>query len=89
MKRWLEDSCRRIQPQARVSIVPFWLLSVVATLTRNPTLRAVVKLMKYFEGQPEHGDPTEADRILGAPTITLEQWVSSLQASKQEQASAA
>ena len=42
--------------------------------------------MKYFEGQPERGDPKEANRILGAPAITLEQWVASQRPSQEAQA---
>ena len=83
MKEWLEKYCALAKPQARVNNVPLWVLMVVATLTRNPTLKAVVRLMKYFEGLPEHGDPTEANRILGAPTITLGQWAASQQANEQ------
>jgi len=80
MKSCLEKYCALVQPQARVTNAPFWMLSAVATLTRNPSLKAVVAMMKYFEGQPEHGDPAEANRLLGAPTITLEQWARSLAA---------
>jgi uncharacterized protein YbjT (DUF2867 family) len=74
MKQWLRDYCALVRPRARVTSVPFWILSVVAALTRNPELKAVIALMKYFDGLPEFGDPAEANRILGAPTITLEQW---------------
>jgi len=84
MKAWLGDYCALTKPRARVSNVPLWILSVVSTLTRNRTLKAVVALMRYFEGQPEHGDPKEANRILGAPTITLEQWVATERASEEE-----
>jgi uncharacterized protein YbjT (DUF2867 family) len=83
MKTWLGGYCALVRPQARVKNVPFWMLSVVAALSRNPNLKAVVALMKYFEGQPEHGDPAESNRILGAPTITLEQWVASLRSSRE------
>ena len=78
MRQWLGEYCALVQPEARVGNVPLWMLSAVALLTRNRTLEAVVRLMKYFEGQPEYGDPAEANRILGAPTLTLEQWVASL-----------
>jgi uncharacterized protein YbjT (DUF2867 family) len=79
MKEWLAQYCSLTNPRAAVSNVPLWMLSAIGALTGDPTLNAVVKLMKYFEGQPEHGDPEEANRILGAPAITLEQWVNSLQ----------
>jgi len=83
MKQWLEEYCALAHPQARVNSVPFWVLAIVAMLTRNATLKAVVKLMKYFEDLPEHGDPLEANRILGAPCITLAQWVAAMGTSKE------
>lgn len=83
MKTWLERYCALTRPKTRVGNVPFWVLSIVAALTFNRTLKAVVALMKYLEGQGEHGDPGEANRILGAPSITLEQWVASLGEAKE------
>jgi uncharacterized protein YbjT (DUF2867 family) len=74
MKSWLERYCALTRPRARVGNVRLWVLSVVAALAHARTLKAVVALMRYFDGQPEHGDPAEADRILGAPTTTLEAW---------------
>jgi uncharacterized protein YbjT (DUF2867 family) len=78
MKSFLEKYCALVRPQARVSTAPFWMMSIVAALTRNRELKAVVGMMKYFEDLPEFGDPAEADRLLGAPVITLEQWAAGI-----------
>jgi uncharacterized protein YbjT (DUF2867 family) len=83
MKQWLGSYCALVRPQASVKNVPFWVLSLVALLTANRTLKAAIALMKYFENLPEFGDPEEANRILGAPTITLEQWAASRKAGEQ------
>jgi len=86
MKQWLSDYCALLHPNARVKNAPLWMLSVVAALTRNRELEAAVELMRYFDRQPEYGDPAAANRILGTPTITLRQWVAGLQPTKEPQA---
>jgi uncharacterized protein YbjT (DUF2867 family) len=77
MQQWLEEYCALAQPEAHVRHVPFWVLSAVATLTGKRMLKAAVALMRYLEGHAELGDPTETNRLLGAPRITLAEWVTS------------
>jgi len=77
MQQWLEEYCALVQPGAHVRHVPFWVLSAVATLTGKRMLKAAVALMRYLEAHSELGDPTEANRLLGAPRITLGEWVAS------------
>jgi uncharacterized protein YbjT (DUF2867 family) len=86
MNQWLTEYCELTGSPARVRNIPFWMLSLVAMLTRNRELEAAIELMKYFDGLPEYGDPTEANRILGAPTVTLEEWVASRQAVERTEA---
>jgi uncharacterized protein YbjT (DUF2867 family) len=74
LEDWLKEYCALVNPQAKVSHVPFWLLGTVAAITRNRQLKAAVSLMRYFDGLPEFGDPQESNRILGAPTLTLAAW---------------
>ncbi len=80
LKKWLEDYCALVLPDARVKNAPLWLVGAVALLSRRPDLKAAVAMMRYFDPLPEYGDPTEANRILGAPTLTLKQWAASLPA---------
>ena len=42
--------------------------------------RFFAELMAHFEKVGEPGDPTQANRLLGAPTITLEAWIERRQA---------
>jgi len=86
VNEWLARYCALVHAPAKVKNLPFWMVSAVATLTRNRVLKAAVELMKYFDAQPEYGDPTEANRILGAPTIALEDWVARLLAAAQAKA---
>jgi uncharacterized protein YbjT (DUF2867 family) len=52
-----------------------WQARVVAKLTRNPSLGAAARLIAYFDKTEEHGDPTEANALLGPPKTTLEEWI--------------
>jgi len=49
----------------------------LGVVTRNPMLRFAGELMAYFDRVGELGDPSEADRLLGAPTTTLDTWIRS------------
>ncbi len=75
MRSWLEAYCTAAAPQAKVSHAPLWIASALATLSANRQMKAAVALMRYFDGQPEYGDPTEANRLLGAPRIGLDAWI--------------
>ena len=37
-------------------------------------------MMAYFKKAGEPGDPAEANRLLGAPITTLDEWMAQLQA---------
>ena len=58
-----------------ISTLPTWLGRVLAFVTRNQLLRHACELMAYFDRVSELGDPTEANRVLGAPTTTLDEWL--------------
>ena len=70
----LEIFCKIIDPQIKISNVPFGVLSFFAFITFSKQLKQVLPLMRYFEKAGELGDPAEADEILGTPQITLEEW---------------
>jgi uncharacterized protein YbjT (DUF2867 family) len=76
MKEALERYCRVFYPEGKpVSVMPIWLAKVMAFLTRNEMLKFASNLMAYFYKIGEMGDPTEANQVLGAPTITLDAWI--------------
>jgi CubicO group peptidase (beta-lactamase class C family)/uncharacterized protein YbjT (DUF2867 family) len=72
---WLERYLALTEQDASVRHVPLFLLRGVARLTHDEYLAGAVELMAYFEEHGEHGDPSEANALLGAPTITTEAWV--------------
>jgi uncharacterized protein YbjT (DUF2867 family) len=76
MKEALERYCRAFHPEIEsVSSMPVWLGKVIATVTRNEAMKFGVTMFAYFDKVGEMGDPTEANQLLGAPTITLDAWI--------------
>ena len=47
----------------------------MARLTRKPSLAGVARLIAYFDTTGEHGDPTEANALLGTPCTGLDEWI--------------
>ncbi len=71
----LKRYCATLAPQARVKVIPLWVLRSIAFLARRPQIGAIVPFMSYMSRVPEGGDPTEANDLLGAPTTTLADWI--------------
>jgi uncharacterized protein YbjT (DUF2867 family) len=61
-------------PQAKVRRVQLWQAEWVAKLTRRQDLAYVTWLIAYFDKVEEIGDPKEANALLGAPKIALDEW---------------
>ncbi len=68
--------CRVLHPEIRsLRGTPYWMLRLIARLTRNTRMQAGIAMVAYLETVGERGDPTEANAILGAPRITLDRWL--------------
>ena len=50
------------------------MLLALGTLTFNAEWKGMATLMKHYEKWGEDGSPEEANRLLGAPKITLREW---------------
>ncbi len=70
--RAFHEACH---PDVKLTHMKPWQARTVAKLTRNPSLGAVARLIAYFDTTEEHGDPAEANALLGPPTTTLEEWI--------------
>ena len=76
MKEALQRYCDRVFPGAkRVSVMPIPMAKLMGAVTRSPELRFAARLMEYFDKVGEMGDPAEANALLGAPRIRLEEWL--------------
>lgn len=62
--------------QHRVMRMKLWQARMIAKLTGREQLAYVTRLIAYFDKVGELGDPTEANLLLGAPSITLDEWCS-------------
>ena len=76
MKDILLEYVKRKHPSiGKVCTTPIGMLKIIAFLSRNKELKMVAEMFSYFEKVKEMGDATEANRFLGAPSITFEQWL--------------
>jgi hypothetical protein len=76
MHEALKRYCAVFHPEIKnISSMPFWLVRMLATLTRSQGLKGIGEMMAYFEKVGETGGPANADDILGVPTITLDVWL--------------
>ncbi len=72
----LRAYCRAFHPEIKTfRRVPYWLARLIAWLHGNAELRSGVNMVSYLEKVGERGDPAEANAILGAPQVTLDQWL--------------
>jgi uncharacterized protein YbjT (DUF2867 family) len=69
-----------------VSTLPLDQARSTAEATGNATLRFMADVMGYFDAAGERGNPEEADRLLGAPTTTLDDWLTAYTAGRNTQA---
>jgi len=51
------------------------MLAVLGTLTFNAEWKSMAVLMKHYENWGEDGSPDEANHLLGAPRVTLGEWI--------------
>jgi len=59
----------------KVSSISTKMLSLMGKLTFNTEWKGMAVLMKHYENWGEDGSPEEANRLLGAPTIMLNDWL--------------
>jgi uncharacterized protein YbjT (DUF2867 family) len=72
----LIEYCRVLHPHiSSLTHVPLWLLRFSAVLTGNTERRAGIDIVTYLERVGEQGDAAEANAVLGAPEITLGDWL--------------
>jgi uncharacterized protein YbjT (DUF2867 family) len=66
--------CSLVEPEKRVVTVPLGVMRFIDGLLMAGKLRANLDLMGLLQSLGERGDPTEANRLLGAPTTTVREW---------------
>jgi hypothetical protein len=68
--------CSVFHPEIKkVSTMPYWLATIIASMRGSREMKFASDFMAAFEKIGEKGDPSEANNILGAPKIRLENWL--------------
>ena len=78
--------CRVFHPEVqKVSSMPVWFIRLLARLMGNDVMKFGADLADYFDKVGEMGNPTQTNQLLGAPSITLNQWLSERNAREYQQ----
>ena len=68
--------CNVFHPEIKkVSTMPYWLAIIIASIRGSKEMKFASDFMAAFEKIGEKGDPSDANNILGAPKIKLEDWL--------------
>jgi uncharacterized protein YbjT (DUF2867 family) len=70
----LKYYCATVHPGMKASTMPIWLARLMGKLTGNLSLSDIADFLAYYETIFEQSDPTPANQVLGAPTMTLAEW---------------
>jgi uncharacterized protein YbjT (DUF2867 family) len=72
----LEAYRRVLHPElGSIRRIPFWLARLMARIRGNTEMRNGIEMVSYLEKVGESGDATEANALLGAPRILLDEWL--------------
>ncbi len=76
MREALQRYCAAFHPEVReVTSMPFWLVKLLAAVTRNHGLKGAGELMSYFEKVGEGDQKPSVNCVLGTPATTLDRWL--------------
>lgn len=68
--------CNVFHPDIKkVTTIPYWLTAIMAVIKGQKKMKEVSDFMAAFEKIGELGNPSEANSILGAPKISLDDWL--------------
>ena len=70
----LERFFKTCHPELKLMRLKLWQAQLIARFGRRERLVYATRLIDYFDKVGELGDPAEANVLLGAPSITLDEW---------------
>lgn len=79
MMEALKKFCARHYPDLEPEVVSFGMARFLSHMPGMSALKLAIPFFEYFSETGEDGDPSEANRILGANETTLDQWLESWQ----------
>lgn len=72
----LKRYCEVFHPDIKkIATMPYWFAAAIARIKGTKAMKSISDFMAAFEKIGELGDPSEANAILGAPQITLDDWL--------------
>ncbi len=75
MQDALQQYCDAVHPGVKASSMPAWFGNLLAAMMKSPPMKDFVQLMAYFEKSPKVTAPNDAEKVLGASSTTLEEWL--------------
>ena len=78
MQDALQQYCDVAHPGVKAATMPTWFGNLLAAMLKSDSMKDFVKMMAYFEKSPKLTSPNGADKVLGAPSMTLEAWLKTL-----------
>ena len=75
MQDALQQYCDVAHPGVKAATMPTWFGNMLAAMMKSPTMKDFVQMMAYFEKSPKVTAPNGAEKVLGAASTTLEDWL--------------
>ena len=71
----LQQYCDVRHPGIKATSMPIWFGKMLAMMMKSPAMKDFVQMMAYFEKSPKVSQPNGAESILGAPSMTMSDWL--------------
>ena len=71
----LQQYCDVRHPGIKAASMPIWFGKMLAMMMRSAPMKDFVQMMAYFEKSPKVSQPNGAESILGAPSMTMSDWL--------------
>ncbi len=71
----LQQYCDAHHPGVKAASMPIWFGKILAMMMKSPPMKDFVQMMAYFEKSPKVSQPNGAESILGAPSMTMSDWL--------------
>jgi uncharacterized protein YbjT (DUF2867 family) len=75
MQDALQQYCDGIHAGVKAATMPTWFGNMLAAMLKSESMKDFVKMMAYFEKSPKVSAPNGAEKIVGASTTTLQEWL--------------
>jgi len=71
----LQKYCDAHHPGIKAASMPIWFGKMLAMMMGSAPMKDFVQMMAYFEKSPRVSQPNGAESILGAPSMTMSDWI--------------